>query len=108
MTKEVKALRAEGGMTSTEVARLLGIGLTTLRRLEGTVYEAPKRVGGRAILVVLFDERSSLGLVRLRVKKASEEMSRLFDQVARKAASRQGPSILSEITDADIDNLFND
>ncbi len=26
-------------------------------------------VGGRAILVVLFDERSSLGLVRLRVKK---------------------------------------
>src|ERR1700751_4768537 len=54
-------------------------------------------VGGRAILVVLFDERSSLGLVRLRVKKASEEMSKLFDQVARKAASRQGPSILSEI-----------
>src|SRR4030095_17205851 len=33
-------------------------------------------VGGRAILVVLFDERSSLGLVRLRVKKASEEMSK--------------------------------
>src|SRR5919206_657668 len=65
-------------------------------------------VGGRAILVVLFDERSSLGLVRLRVKKASEEMSKLFDQVARKAASRQGPSILSEITDDDIDNLFND
>ena len=28
-------------------------------------------VGGRAILVVLFDERSSLGLVRLRVKKSS-------------------------------------
>jgi predicted regulator of Ras-like GTPase activity (Roadblock/LC7/MglB family) len=65
-------------------------------------------VASRAILVVLFDERSSLGLVRLRVKKASDEMARLFDQVARKAANRQGPSILSEITDADIDNLFND
>lgn len=65
-------------------------------------------VGGRAILVVLFDERSSLGLVRLRVKKASDEMSKLFDQVARKVATRHGPSILSEITDADIDNLFND
>jgi predicted regulator of Ras-like GTPase activity (Roadblock/LC7/MglB family) len=65
-------------------------------------------VASRAILVVLFDERSSLGLVRLRVKKASDEMARLFDQVSRKAASRQGPSILSEITDADIDNLFND
>ncbi len=65
-------------------------------------------VGGRAILVVLFDERSSLGLVRLRVKKASDEMAKAFDQVAKKAASNQGPSILSEITDADIDNLFND
>ncbi len=65
-------------------------------------------VASRAILVVLFDERSSLGLVRLRVKKASEEMTKLFDQVARKAATRQGPSILSEITDDDIDNLFND
>src|SRR5512140_708923 len=30
-------------------------------------------VGGRVILVVLFDSRSSLGLVRLRVKKASDE-----------------------------------
>ena len=65
-------------------------------------------VGGRAILVVLFDERSSLGLVRLRVKKATEEMARLFDLVTKKAASRQGTSVLSEITDSDIDNLFND
>jgi predicted regulator of Ras-like GTPase activity (Roadblock/LC7/MglB family) len=65
-------------------------------------------VGGRAILVVLFDERSSLGLVRLRVKKAAEEMVRLFDVVTKKAASRQGTSVLSEITDSDIDNLFND
>jgi predicted regulator of Ras-like GTPase activity (Roadblock/LC7/MglB family) len=65
-------------------------------------------VGGRAILVVLFDERSSLGLVRLRVKKAAEEMVRLFDLVTKKAASRQGTSVLSEITDSDIDNLVND
>ncbi len=65
-------------------------------------------VAGRGILVVLFDERSSLGLVRLRVKKASEEMARLFDQVQKKAAARSGPSVLNEITDDDIDNLFND
>lgn len=65
-------------------------------------------VASRAILLVLFDERSSLGLVRLRVKKASEEMARLFDIVAKKASARSGPSILNEITDSDIDNLFND
>jgi predicted regulator of Ras-like GTPase activity (Roadblock/LC7/MglB family) len=65
-------------------------------------------VGGRAILLVLFDERSSLGLVRLRVKKSSDEMARLFDQVSNKAKSKSQPSILTEITDKDIDNLFND
>ena len=65
-------------------------------------------VGGRAILVVLFDERSSLGLVRLRVKKSSDEMARIFDTVSTKAQSKAQPSILTEITDKDIDNLFND
>ena len=75
--------------------------LASSRLLVGTLIP-------RAILVVLFDERSSLGLVRLRVKKASEEMTRLFDQVTKKAAQKTQPSILSEITDSDIDNLFND
>src|SRR5881409_3318437 len=35
-------------------------------------------VANRVILVVIFDERSSLGLVRLRVKKASQELSDVF------------------------------
>src|SRR3569833_2945346 len=65
-------------------------------------------VASRAILVVLFDERSSLGLVRLRVMKSSDEMTRIFDQVQHEAQSKAQPSILTEITDKDIDNLFND
>jgi len=35
-------------------------------------------IGGRVILVVIFDQRSSLGLVRLRVKKASNELAIVF------------------------------
>src|SRR5512147_964262 len=42
-------------------------------------------VGGRVILVVLFDGRSSLGLVRLRVKKASEELAAIFNRLAQRA-----------------------
>jgi len=70
-------------------------------------------VGGRVILVVIFDQRSSLGLVRLRVKKASSDLSAVFDDLAKKAeaetASAGGPaaSPFAEITDDDIDNLFN-
>src|ERR671939_710686 len=38
-------------------------------------------VGRRVILVVIFDERSSLGLVRLRVKKASNELEAVFNRI---------------------------
>ena len=65
-------------------------------------------VGGRVILVVIFDQRSSLGLVRLRVKKASDELGRIFEALAQKAAQPAGNSAFAEITDDDIDNLFSD
>ncbi len=65
-------------------------------------------VAQRAILVVLFDTRSSLGLVRLRVKKASEELTKVFDALVKKMSSGNVPPVLGEISDDDIDNLFND
>lgn len=68
-------------------------------------------IGGRVILVVIFDERSSLGLVRLRVKKASEELGTVFDDLVKKTESHnESPGVdspFAEITDDDIDNLFN-
>ncbi len=67
-------------------------------------------VGSRMILVVIFDERSSLGLVRLRVKKAGAELARIFEEIEKKSEqqSAEGPSPFAEITDDDIDNLFSD
>jgi len=65
-------------------------------------------VAQRVILVILFDERSSLGLVRLRVRKASDELARIFDSLMAKVEQPSAPSIFSEITDEDIDNLFKD
>ncbi len=69
-------------------------------------------VGGRSILVVLFDERSSLGLVRLRVKKASIELADALDDIHNRSATAHatafgGASPFSEITDDDIDALFS-
>ncbi len=65
-------------------------------------------VAQRVILVILFDERSSLGLVRLRVRKAADELTRIFDSLMAKVETPSAPSIFSEITDEDIDNLFKD
>ena len=68
-------------------------------------------VGGRVILVVLFDNRSSLGLVRLRVKKASDELGTIFDGLMKKAQEKEKAGDtdfpFAEITDDDIDNLFS-
>ncbi len=68
----------------------------------------------RVILVVIFDERSSLGLVRLRVRRATGELDRIFEEITEKAArekanqSAEFESPFSEITDDDIDRLFSD
>lgn len=68
-------------------------------------------IGGRVILVVIFDQRSSLGLVRLRVKKASLELADILTDLVRKTVihdeSPGADTPFAEITDDDIDNLFN-
>ena len=69
-------------------------------------------VAQRVILVVIFDSLSSLGLVRLRVKKASIELTDLFDKSVNKINSERDSGALdmespfAEITDEDIDSLF--
>jgi len=68
-------------------------------------------VGQRVILVVIFDNRSSLGLVRLRVKKASDELKGIFDGLLKKMEQKEALNVESpfaEITDDDIDSLFNE
>ena len=65
-------------------------------------------VAQRVILVVLFDDRSSLGLVRLRVRKAEVQLATILLSLEQKAASDSQPSVFDEITDDDIDNLFSD
>ncbi|MCU1246404.1 MAG: Roadblock/LC7 domain protein [Acidobacteria bacterium] len=71
-------------------------------------------VAQRAILVVIFDEKSSLGLVRLRVKKASVELERTFETLLKKSEADRGnlanrfDSPFAEITDEDIDSLFSE
>jgi len=68
-------------------------------------------VAGRVILVVLFDSRSSLGLVRLRVKKSSDELAAIFEKLTKKSEEKEKRGTpdfpFAEITDDDIDNLFS-
>jgi predicted regulator of Ras-like GTPase activity (Roadblock/LC7/MglB family) len=64
-------------------------------------------VGNRVILVIIYDAKSSLGLVRLRVRKTVEQLNDIFESLTKKPDMHAG-SPFAEITDEDIDNLFND
>jgi predicted regulator of Ras-like GTPase activity (Roadblock/LC7/MglB family) len=71
-------------------------------------------VAQRVILVVIFDERTSLGLVRLRVRRAMSELEKVFEDIAGKAEKEKQAlqasfdSPFAEITDEDIDRLFSE
>jgi predicted regulator of Ras-like GTPase activity (Roadblock/LC7/MglB family) len=87
--------------------------LLSEKEFSGQFHEGEKTsihmsVAQRAILVVLFDTRSSLGLVRLRVKKAADDLNKVFDALVKKVAAGSNAPMLGEISDDDIDNLFND
>ena len=64
-------------------------------------------VARRLILVVLFDSRTTLGLVRLKMKQTVEELTTLFEQVFnRPPQERGGASGLLAGADDEIDKLF--
>lgn len=70
-------------------------------------------VAERIILVVIFDENSSLGLVRLRVRRSSGQLERIFQTILNPVpetpavAEQRGEGPL-EITDDDINRLFGE
>jgi hypothetical protein len=63
-------------------------------------------IARRVILVILFDNRTTLGLVRLKVKSTVEELARLFTiMFDRGRDGARPPNILAGAED-EIDRLF--
>src|ERR671921_924179 len=65
-------------------------------------------IARRLILVVLFDNRTPIGLVRLRMKQAVQEMTALFDVIFSRGREGQPPRAnVLKGADDEIDQLFN-
>jgi predicted regulator of Ras-like GTPase activity (Roadblock/LC7/MglB family) len=66
-------------------------------------------IGHRVILVVIFGSEASLGLVRLRVRKAAEQIEAVVQRIVRRMGveDRLDLDPLGEITEQDIDELFS-
>jgi predicted regulator of Ras-like GTPase activity (Roadblock/LC7/MglB family) len=60
---------------------------------------------GRLLLIVVFDERSTLGLVKLRSRQVSQQLATMIDEItSAELADELSP--FAGITDEDIDSLF--
>lgn len=68
-------------------------------------------VASRVIMVVVFDNKTTLGLVRLRVSKAVEELSAIFSKIFEKVRETGGDEFdtsFTSVAESEIDNLFKD
>lgn len=91
---------ATGGM-----AQLIGEREFPTLSHEGERESIHISVIGRLLLVVVFDERSSLGLVKLRSKQVSHQIATMITEITRSDDDLDSP--FAGITDEDIDSLFN-
>ena len=111
-TTSLASLTAGNIAATGGIARLLGEKEFTILFHEGENDNIHiSLIGQRVILVVIFDKRSSLGLVRLRVKKSSEALVKIFNDITSKSEKEKSAdsfdeSPFAEISDEDIDNLF--
>jgi predicted regulator of Ras-like GTPase activity (Roadblock/LC7/MglB family) len=67
-------------------------------------------VARRVILVVLFDQRTTVGMVRLRVKQTVVDLGKLFDEMFSRTSpgTADRKAALLEGADDEIDKLFGD
>ncbi|HKV50468.1 MAG TPA: roadblock/LC7 domain-containing protein [Gemmatimonadaceae bacterium] len=63
-------------------------------------------IARRVILVILFDNRTTLGLVRLKVKHAVEELTRLFAEMFQRGREQANPPNILAGAEDEIDRLF--
>src|SRR5215212_10981732 len=84
-TTSFSSLAAGNVAATSSMAKLIGEDV-----FPAVVHEGEKEsificVIGRSLLVVVFNERSTLGLVKLRAKRASHEIASIIDDMARES-----------------------
>ena len=72
-------------------------------------------IANRVILVVLFDKKTSLGLVRLKARRAGDELITVLDRIFNKIKYQNEDAVLPNLgkdfqkeAESEIDSLFKD
>ena len=108
-TTSFSSLAAGNVAATSSMARLIGEKAFPALSHEGERESIYISVIGQTLLVLIFDERSTIGLVKLRVKRASLELSTILDELMQLTVAERGKeaAMFSEISDDDIDSLFS-
>ncbi len=67
-------------------------------------------VGERSILVVIFDDRTTIGMVRLYAKETATELAKIFDQLKTKTGTKPNniTQEFADMTQDRLDDIFQD
>jgi predicted regulator of Ras-like GTPase activity (Roadblock/LC7/MglB family) len=108
-TTSFSSLAAGNVAATSTMARLLGEHNFPTVSHEGERESLYMCVIGRSLLVVVFDDRSTLGLVKLRTKRASYEVATILEEIVAESEQHRinQDTFFAEITDDDIDSLFS-
>jgi len=92
----LSALTAANFGATAEIARMLGEEEFTLLfhkgRCENVYFSA---IGEHVIMVTLFDDKTSLGLIRLQINKIIDELSSILSSIFQKERSKSSEPIRS-------------
>ena len=100
-------LTAADFSANDQLARLLGeTDFTSLFHQGERESMLVSDIARRAILVVLFDARTTLGLVRLRLRPVVEDLARVVEAMMARDAQAGAPRPILAGADDEIDRLF--
>ena len=108
-TTSFASLAAGNVAATSSMAKLIGEDSFPTLAHEGEHENIYISVIGRSLLVVIFDGHSTMGLVKLRTKKASYEVLEIIQDIVNDSEEEalKEDSFLSTISDDEIDSLFS-
>ncbi|HYC76263.1 MAG TPA: roadblock/LC7 domain-containing protein [Planctomycetota bacterium] len=93
----VAALVAGSFAATREMARLLGEDEFSVMFHQGKRDNIQlSLVGDRTILTIIFDDQTTVGMVRLYANEAARKLTALFEQLAKKGGDRGGVELASD------------
>ena len=111
-TTALAALLAGSFASTKEIARLVGEPEFSVLFHQGKKDHIHMTlVGERSILVVIFDDRTTIGMVRLYAKETATELTKIFDKIQQTSHSEEHSAVSNEFTamaQDKLDDIFQD